>query len=159
MPRGTLVTTLYPAEIPWLEISRHHLEDRSLLAALKGSWLGDTRVEQSILYPNPALLVKSNSQTQRGQSRALCGVTQGFGDTAKPLRAVPTPPLHCKNHHCALSKATFTGLVYFIYRDRGVWAPGGEKPMQFWGKLYIFMNFWSTESCSRRHAGGGRVLL
>lgn len=129
MPRGTLVTTLYPAEIPWLEVSKHPLGDRSLLATPKGSWLGDTRAEHSILgsrcSQNPTLSVKCNSLTQRGQSRALCGVTPEcpgvwghckalVGTALRAAPNAPSPSLHCKNHHCALSKATFTGLVYFI---------------------------------------------
>lgn len=129
----------------------HSCKTKHFVPKTQHSWLNLTpkrsvgRAEPSVESPLPA---------------------QGFGDTAKPLwgqhcpsELSPTLPFTAKTHHCALSKATFTGLAYFIYRDREVWAPGGEQPMQFWGQMYIFMNFWSTESCSRRHAGGGRVLL
>lgn len=83
MPRGTLVTTLYSAEIPWLGAFEHQLGDRSLLATLKGSlypWLSDARTELSLLPTKRFVVIPSSeamlvvtcaSLTRRGWNRAL----------------------------------------------------------------------------------------
>lgn len=146
MPRGTLVTTLYSAEIPWLDAFKHQLRDRSLLVTLKGSF-----VAQPPSYGAQSIASKAfcwTSLFKKHAPRYLC-LANATGAEQSPLRSVcsvapalhrgavghcsrqalcraeftlrgqycdaqarPTLPrlsLHCKNHRCALSKATSQG--------------------------------------------------
>lgn len=196
MPRGTLVTTLYSADILWLDAFERQLGDRSLLAILKGSFVpvaqphsygaqpiatakrvavilyskamlpvtcASTWVERSPLSSvyrvAPALDrgLRARQQASFLQSWIyhICG--QYCNAQAHPTRR--DFPFIAKITTVLSAKQLHRAPVFCIEIEKSKPQAGSERTAAVLGKLYIFMNFSSTESCSQKRIWGGRVLV
>lgn len=108
MPRGTLVTTLYSAEIPWLDAFKHQLGDRSLLVTLKGSFVPEAQPHSCGAQPIASKAFCWTSVFKNDAPRYLC-FTNARGAEQSPLRCRPAlRGVWGHRSRQALCKAEFT---------------------------------------------------